>query len=48
MDKEIITCCNCVHFEKSKDDAPKCVLDNYYVLSYETCDYAKKKKELIP
>jgi hypothetical protein len=47
MDKEIVVCCKCVYFENLKEDAPKCNLCNYYVLSNETCNYAKKKKELI-
>jgi hypothetical protein len=48
MEKENITCCECIHFNKSKDDAGKCTLYNYYVCDYDSCANAKKKvkKEL--
>lgn len=44
MEKNI-TCCSCVHFERSKDDAAKCTLHNYYVCDYDSCPSVKKKEK---
>jgi hypothetical protein len=45
MEKEIITCCECIHFKRSKDDAAKCTLINFYVCDYDSCPNAKKEKK---
>lgn len=37
-----ITCCECIYYIHTKDDAPKCCKFSHYVLSYETCSAAKK------
>lgn len=44
MEKNI-TCLNCAYYINTIDEPSKCILMNYYVKMFETCSYAKEKKE---